>query len=108
MEVYPSASCEVWPFAVFQCTWSIERSVANLPPASAPPAGPGERRVLWVPVFRWRRCTGGFHLGADQFGKGVAQIPGEGFHLGAGFRLLPILEDEDRHGDVLLEFVQPA
>jgi hypothetical protein len=45
-----------------------------------------------VPVFRrgWR--TGGFRLGADKFGQGVAQIPGESFHLGAGFRLLPILE----------------
>ena len=51
---------------------------------------------------------GGFRLSADEFGQGVAQIPGEGFHLGAGFRLLPILIGGDRLGDVLLHFLQLA
>jgi hypothetical protein len=60
-----------------------------------------------VPVIR-RGRTGGFHLGADKFGQSVAQIPGESFHLGACFRLLPILKGGDRLGDVLLHFLQLA
>ena len=52
------------------------------------------------------RRTGGFRLGADEFGQGVAEVPGESFHLGAGFRLLPILECGDRLGDILLHFLQ--
>ena len=47
---------------------------------------------------------GGFRLGPNKFGKGVAQIPGESFHLGAGFRLVPVLELGDRLGDVVEEF----
>jgi len=74
------------------------------PLRSTPPARPGQRRVLRVPVFRRCGRTGGFRLIADEFGQGVGQIPGEGFHFGAGFRLLPILIGGDRLGDVLAAF----
>jgi len=36
------------------------------------------------------------------------EVPGESFHLGAGFRLLSILIGGNRLGDVLLHFLQLA
>jgi hypothetical protein len=61
-----------------------------------------------VAVLRRDGRTGGFRLGADEFGQRIAQLSGEGFDLGAGFRLLPIFERGNRHGDVLLHFLQFA
>ena len=49
-----------------------------------------------MPVTCRGRRAGGFHLSADKFGQGVAEVSGEIFHLGAGFRLLPILIGGDR------------
>lgn len=57
-------------------------------------------------VLHRGRHTRGFRICADEFGKGIAQIPSEGFHLGAGFRFLSILLGGDRVGDVLLHFLQ--
>ena len=81
------------------------RQCLNEPLRLTPAARPSERRILRMPVFRrgWR--TRGLRLGADKLGQGVAHLPGKGFHLGAGFRLLPILECGNRLGDVLLHFL---
>ena len=88
-------------------------SAAPVPPVNqrlhgplrfAPPARPGERRVLRVPVFRRCGRTGRFRLGADELGQGVAQIPSKSLHLGAGVRLMPILIGGDRLGDVIAAF----
>ncbi len=54
--------------------------------------GPGERRVLRVPVISPPQAHGRISSRADKFGEGVAQFPARASHLGAGFRLLPILE----------------
>ena len=66
-----------------------------------------------MPVFGrgWR--TGGFRFGAEKFGQGVAQIPGDSFHLGAGSVavnsdslatwVLPALAGFARDADILLD-----
>jgi hypothetical protein len=57
-----------------------------------------------VLVFRCDWGALGLAICPDQFGQGVAHFSGHRFDLGAGFRLLPILECGNRLGDVLEAF----
>jgi hypothetical protein len=67
-----------------------------------PAARPGESGVLRVPVFRHGWCTGLIHLDADQISQRVAHLLGDGFQLGAGFGLGPVLVCGNRLGEDLL------
>ena len=57
-------------------------------------------------VFRGGRCTVGFHLGADQVGKGIAHLFGDCVQLCAGFGFVTVLISGNRLGEVLLRLPQ--
>ena len=80
-------------------------AVNDAPVNSVPGAQTAQQKVIAVVEAQVVRTL---IFDADKFGQGVAQIPGESLHLGAGFRLLPIFECGDRLGDVLLHFLQLA
>ena len=53
-------------------------------------------------VFRDDGRTGGFHLGADQVGQGIAHLFGDRVQLCAGFGFVAVLISGNRLGEVLV------
>ena len=81
--------------------------LGSKPARLATPPGPGERRVLWMPVgLRRGRPLALRFLQCRKFGESEAEVLGEQLDLFAGLRLLARFEGGNRLGDGLLQIPQ--
>ena len=57
-------------------------------------------------VLRGGGRTGGFHLGANQVGMGIAHLFGNDLELAAGIAFLPVLKCGNSLGQILLQSLE--